>query len=205
MVPSLRRLAAARQAADEAFDRDDGVETGGILRSRQNELVGENWALGGNYQAVDPSAFSDALNEVTIPHSEFTFIDFGSGKGRALLLASEFPFRKVMGVEYCRPLNQIARENVQRFPAAVRRCTEIEVVDADAAEYAIPGGPLMLFFYHPFAEPVMDKVARNVSEAFQKQRRRIVVIYLVPYFAHLWERTGFLKRIRSTPAIFDTL
>lgn len=204
VVPSLRRAEMARRAADEAFDRDYGVDTGGIFRSKEDEVVGKNWALGGNYQAVDPPAFLEVLNDVPIPHAEFTFIDFGSGKGRAVLLASTFPFRKAIGVEYCAELNRIARANVLRFPISARRCADVEVVDADAAEYALPDAPLLLFLYHPFAEPVMAKVVNNVADSIRKSPRRIVVVYLLPHFDHLWEATGIFKRTQSTPAIFDT-
>lgn len=203
VLPKLRRAEAQRQAADNAFDRQYGVETGGVFRSRQEDVVGENWALGGNYQAVDPEVFLDALKAVSVPHPGFTFIDFGSGKGRALLLASGFPFRRIIGVEYCKTLNVIARENVKRFPAGMRRCDNIEIVDADATEYPLPNEPLLLFLYHPFAEPVMAKVARKAAESYRKNPRRIVLVYLYPYHAHLWEATRCFKRIKSTPAIFE--
>jgi SAM-dependent methyltransferase len=204
VTPSLRRAEAVREAVDVAFDRQYGVETGGIVRSRPEDVVGDNWALGGSYQAVDPAVFMQALNAVTIPHEQFTFIDFGSGKGRALLLASLLPFRRIVGVEYSKRLNQVARENVRRFPAVSRRCQLIEVVDADAAEYVIPDDPLVLFLYHPFAEPVMTKVVKNVADSYRRNPRRILVIYMIPYLAHLWEGTGFLKPIHSAPAIFDS-
>ena len=204
IVPSLRRAELQRRATDEAFDRKYGVDTGGILRAKAYEVVGNNWALGGNYQAVDPTLCLETIKSVHIPHPEFKYIDFGSGKGRAVLLAATFPFKKVIGVEYCRQLNRIARENVLRFPVTAGGCADIEVVDADAAEYVVPDTPLLLFFNHPFAEPVMARVVENVAESIRQHPRRVIVVYLFPYFGHLWETTGVVKRKQATPAIFDT-
>jgi SAM-dependent methyltransferase len=204
LSPTLRRAEAQRRAADEAFDQAYGVETGGVFRAKADEVVGGNWALGGNYQAVAPSIFSEALEAVRIPHDEFTFIDFGSGKGRALILASHFPFKKVVGVEYCPALNAVARENASRIPPDKQRCGAIEVVDADAAEYRLPEEPLVLFLYHPFAEPVMRRVVGNVADSLRARPRRIIVIYLLPHHDYLWEETGRFKRLQISPAIFDT-
>jgi len=46
------------------------------------------------------------LEKLSINHSEFTFIDFGSGKGRVLFLASEYPYKKIIGVELARMLHE---------------------------------------------------------------------------------------------------
>jgi SAM-dependent methyltransferase len=144
------------------------------------------------------------LNAVSIPHEQFIFIDFGSGKGRTLLLAARFPFRKVIGVEYCAQLNEVARRNVRKFPVSARQCQEIEIVEADATEFPIPDEPLVLFLNNPFAEPVMARVVNNMAVSFRRRPRRILVIYFWPYLARLWKETGFLKRLQASPAIFDT-
>jgi SAM-dependent methyltransferase len=204
LTPAGRAVEAKRRDADEAFDRQYGVETGGIVRPKSDEVVGDNWAYGGNYQAVDPSAFMEAVLRVPISYADFTFIDFGSGKGRSLLLASQLPFKKVIGVEYCPQLNEVARRNIERFPEAVRKCHDMEAIDADATEYDLPDGPLLLFMNHPFAESLMAKVVKNVADSFTRNPRRIVVLYFTPNFAHLWEQESAFYRIQSTPALFDT-
>jgi SAM-dependent methyltransferase len=204
VMPAGRRVEALRRHADESFDQQYGVETGGIHRPRPGSVLGANWSFGVRYQAVNPAEFIQALEKLDLPHEEFTFLDFGSGKGRALLLASGFPFRRVMGVEYCEELNRIARRNLERYPAALQRCDRIEIAQADAADFCVPDGPLVLFFFNPFGRPVMEKVVANVAESFQAKPRRIVVIYCTPYFSDLWEEAGFLRRIQDSPAIFDS-
>ena len=77
------------------------------------------------------------------------------GTGRAILAASRFAFRKIVGVEYSEQLNQVARENVSRFPAGEMQCREIAIVCHDAASFPLPERPPILFLYSPFGKQVM--------------------------------------------------
>lgn len=40
-----------------------------------------------------------ALESLVIDYSDYTFIDIGSGMGRNLLIASEYPFQRIIGIE----------------------------------------------------------------------------------------------------------
>lgn len=204
LLPGYRRVEAARKAADAAFDAQYGCDTGGVFRPPPEAVQGENWSFGISYQAVDPQSFTNALLQLKIAYEDFTFVDFGSGKGRALLLAAKFPFKRLMGVEYCEELNQIARENVEKVSGSRRVSGPIEIVSGDATTFPIPPGPLVFYMFNPFGEPVMQQVVQNVIRSHQADPRRMLVIYFTPYFAHLWEGTGFLNRLSDSPAIFDS-
>jgi hypothetical protein len=52
---------------------------------------------------------------------DFTVIDFGSGKGRALIVASECPFRRIIGVEFALELHRDAQQNIRAVSARVAR------------------------------------------------------------------------------------
>lgn len=199
-----RRIESERQDSDATFDEQWNVDTGGIYRPAETEVCGENWAHGIRYQAIDPAALKDVLNGLGINHGEFTFLDFGSGKGRALLVASGFDFKKIVGVEYCADLNRIAARNLKRHPVAARECKDIELITSDAAEVALPNDPLVMFLFNPFSRAVMSKVVHKVTDSFRENPRRMIVVYFTPYDADLWEATGFLKRLSSAPAIFDS-
>jgi hypothetical protein len=202
--PTARRVELMRREADAAFDRELGVETGGVFRPEPDDVRGKNWRYGIRYQAVDPKALSETLRGLPIKHSDFTFVDFGSGKGRAVLIAADFPFQKVIGVEYCKKLNHTAQQNLSRRPLKDSGCNQIELVHGDATEFALPDDPLVLFFFNPFGRPVMKRVAENVTVSFQKNPRRMIVVYFTPYEAALWQQTGIFKKLRESPAIFDT-
>jgi hypothetical protein len=52
----------------------------------------------------------------------------------------------------------------------------------------------------------MARVVDNVAALFQKQPRRIVVLYFTPDYADLWDNIIFLKKVKATPSlcIYDT-
>ena len=145
---------------------------------------------------------------VSLPlrHEDFTFVDFGSGKGRAVLVASRYPFRKVVGVEYSAQLSDIARHNVSRFPKAEKRCKEVELVCADAARCPIPQGPLVIYLYNPFGKAVMTQLVQNVSASIQEDPRRILVLYFTAVYADVWKNAGFMEEVRASSwlSIYDT-
>jgi hypothetical protein len=202
--PAAWRAETERQDADVAFDQQWNVDTAGIFRPDETGVHGDNWCYGIRYQAVDATELSGTLKNISISYEEFTFVDFGSGKGRALIVAAGFPFKTIIGVEYCDELNTVARENLSRLPAPAQRCPRIEIVHSDATHFTVPHGPLVLYFFNPFGRPVMEQVAQNVADSFRANRRRMVVLYFTPYEADLWALTGIFKRLQDSPAIFDT-
>jgi hypothetical protein len=97
---SVSRSASRRQSTRSAsehpdleFDRKWGVDTGGALVLERSEVIGTNWLYGVNYGGCNPTTLEKVLSEIEIEHELFTFVDFGSGKGRGILTASLFPFR----------------------------------------------------------------------------------------------------------------
>ena len=204
LTPSYRAARNRAREFDEEFDRKSGVDTSGIVYPSKSSVVGDNWIYGIRYEAINPAFFAQAIEELCIPYEEFVFIDFGSGKGRALLLAAGLPFKRIIGIEYCDVFNRIARQNLLRYPNASKVCKNIDLVCMDAAEYSLPNEPLLLFFYNPFGRIVMEKMVKNIADSFQSNRRRIVIVYLTPEHADLWDHVCFLKRIRPDRAVWDT-
>jgi SAM-dependent methyltransferase len=182
------------------------VDTSGAVVPVESEVVGPNWAYGVKYQGCNSAALWQVLSELPIQHEHFTFVDFGSGKGRAILVASRFPFSRIIGVDYSEQLNEIARRNVSRFPNNAKRCNEINIVCADATRFPLPKGPLIIFLFNPFGKPLMTEVVRNTSTSFQQDPRQIIVIYFNAVFGDVWRNSGFMQEISESKwvAIYDT-
>lgn len=204
LTPSARAARDRARELDQEFDRKYGVETSSMVHPSESVVVGINWIYGFKYKAVNQLLFDQVIKELAIPYEEFVFIDFGSGKGRALLLAAGFGFKRIVGVEYCDDLNRIARQNLLCYPNASKLCKDIDLVCMDAAEYRLPNEPLVLFFYNPFGRLVMEKVVKNVTDSFQSNRRRMVIVYLTAEYTDLWDDVSFLKRSRPGRAVWDT-
>jgi SAM-dependent methyltransferase len=169
-----------------------------MLPEKHDVAGPENWVHGTRYQASDPTALYDMLTGLDIDHAEYSFIDLGSGKGRAVLVAARLPFKKVIGVEYSTKLHEIGRRNLDRVPRSEQACGAIELAHADAATIEIPAGPLVIFLYNPFGEPVMRRVVDNVDRSLRNAERPVVVLYVNPRFAEPWLDAGFTADPRST-------
>ncbi len=194
---SHRRVLARKKAADMDFDRKYSVDTGGLIPLSNLDVEGENWKYGAGYEAIFNVDFGEILKSLALPYDKTVFIDMGSGKGRAVLLASMLPFKKVIGVEFSRQLHQTAEKNARNFQG--QKCGEIELICIDAVEYKIPENPLVIYLYNPFERPIMEKVVENVVASFRSRPRRLVVLYFSLDFPGLdmWDGTGFLERVVS--------
>lgn len=130
------------------------------------------------YEGTHPRTISAMLRDLEVCHEEFVFIDFGSGKGRVLLGASEYPFKRVIGVEIDQKLSAIAVKNTFRYQNGTKKCASVECVCCDATEYEFPFEPAVLYFFNPFGPRIADQVLTNLSRSLNEHPREIVIINL---------------------------
>jgi SAM-dependent methyltransferase len=150
------------------FDLLTGCDTSGMIHRRR---LGSEAT---DYQPIDPDVLRATIGRIHEDFSRFTFVDLGCGKGRALLLAEEFGFDKIVGVEFSRRLARIARANAARTDS--RRIT---VAIQDAREFAFPPGPLVVFLYNPFS----GEIVRSVMKKLRLRREIAYVAYVNPMHA----------------------
>ncbi len=178
---------------DIDYDCDFGVDTTWArlpLSVRLRELFTERL-----YQPTDPTEFHDVLAQVPADFSQFAFIDLGSGKGRALLLASEYPFREIIGIEVQPELNRIAQKNIILFPSDGRRCHHISSLCMDAREFQFPNDPILLYLFNPFPDYVLKAVMANFEKSLRARPRPAFVIYNTPMEFHVFESIDYLKEV----------
>src|SRR5262245_41760695 len=112
LSPRRRRERAQRARAEAEFDRRYGVDTAASNPPGNHRLTLR--LKSGSYQAVDPRVdFADLLRPLIRSFKDFVFVDLGSGKGRAVMLASRLPFREVMGFEFSQNLHKTAVKNIR--------------------------------------------------------------------------------------------
>jgi SAM-dependent methyltransferase len=170
-VQDFRRV----RRTSAAFDRSLGVETAGSVGLWHLRIPSENRADEERYQAVDPNALRRLLSGIETDWSSFTFIDLGCGKGRALIVANEFGFERLIGVEFAAKLAHTATRNCQRL--ALRA----EILSQDAAEFLFPPGKLAVYLNNPFGPRVLNRVLDHLSET---NTRDSYVLYVHPLHRH---------------------
>jgi SAM-dependent methyltransferase len=170
------------------FDRRYGIDTGGVHDDlRALGAGGEHCDLAYGYEGVQPAAFHAIVRAAAIAPGEFVCVDFGSGKGRALVLAAECGFRRVIGVELAVQLHDIAQRNVAAFHSRRPSAPPIDLHCGDAVNLPLPEGDLMLFFFNPFGKAVLGKVAGNITRALRERPRQIVIAYRNPLHAEVFD------------------
>jgi SAM-dependent methyltransferase len=107
------------------------------------------------------------------------FADFGSGKGRVVLQAARYPFKRVIGVELSEELTAIARRNVAAADAH-RRCGAIELVTGDVLEVDVPDDLTVAYLYNPFSGRIFQGLLENLIDSVDRVPRTLRLIYRTP-------------------------
>lgn len=181
------------------YDRRHGVHTAPEILLNRLTIDSPNAKLGGAYSGTEPKYFREVLADLEIDAEQFTFIDFGSGMGRALFLAAEQPFKRIIGVEFAAELNEIAEKNIQNFHSAEQKCFNIKSVCQDATQFDLPDGPLVCYFFNPFEREVFEDVIRNIERSLEKTPREIYVLYTNPMHDDLFQDNATFEPVGSGP------
>lgn len=178
----LRTSAPAKQIVpSHPFDAEFRTDTGGMIYAQElRDGSGRTSIYNTAYYGTPPSMFLQALARLEIDFAEFTFIDLGAGKGRVLLLASDFPFRQVIGVEFAKDLAAVANRNISLYHPDIRRCENVRCILGDASEFAFPPRPLVIFMWHPFVGLVFDRMIANLEHSLRRDPREVYLLYLNP-------------------------
>jgi SAM-dependent methyltransferase len=166
------------------FDQAHGVDTegehAGWTHLSDLDIASPNWIEGRDYAAIKPERFTRVLGSLDIPWAEYTFIDFGSGKGRALLLASEFPFKRIVGLEFSPELHRVAEANIGLYRSAGQKCRDIQSLNLDFVDFSLPNEPLVLFFFDPCRGSALEKLMKRIRELLLVNPSPVYAAYVAP-------------------------
>jgi hypothetical protein len=195
-------LARAEQA--EAFDEAFGTDTASVVMPWNLASLKGADAEVFLYEPTSGRLIRETLRRIPIAPQQFVFIDLGSGKGRALLVASEFPFVKIVGVELSTELHAIAEANIQLYRPETQPCRNFELCRKDAAAFVFPAEPLVLFMFNPFGGKTMKRVLENLGYSLRARPRPVFIVFVyskrvdMQRFDALAVATNFLRRTATT-------
>jgi len=155
------------------FDVAHGTDTSGLLPgtiiARGTSARPEDLTA---YYGIAPSILRSVLDlwlqrlHPRAPIERTVFIDVGAGKGRALLVASEYPFLRVEGIELNPQLASTAEANIAIWKNASRSpaLAPITLHHADATQLPFPPEPLLLHLFHPFEDRMLRRFLHHVEQ-----------------------------------------
>jgi SAM-dependent methyltransferase len=190
-TPERRR----RRYGDMEYDWEHRVNTTGGTVGWRPRLLG---SFHSPYQPTEPALFREMMASLPIAFDTFTFVDLGSGKGRTLLMASEYPFKRIVGVELIPELHRAAEQNIREFRSATQRCSQIEVVCTDACEFVFPDTPLVLYLFNPLPRAGLQRVLRNLEQSLEQSPRPVWIVYHNPAMDSVLGASRALVRVSGT-------
>jgi hypothetical protein len=195
-TPSRRR----QRYGDVEYDWGFRVDTTSATVGWRDRLLG---LLHSPYQPTEPGLFREMMASLMlaspkIDFREFTFIDIGSGKGRALLMAADYPFRRILGIELLPELQRVANENMGKYKSDSQQCFSIDCLLGDACEFGFPSEPIVLYLFNPLPESGLAQMISNLAHSLQKHPRPVFVIYHNPVLEHVLTGSSAFKRIAGT-------
>ena len=190
-MPDRRR----RRYGDVDYDWENRVNTTSAVVSGRTRLLG---MLNSPYQPIEPDLFREMMKALPIEFARFTFVDIGSGKGRALLLAADYGFKRIVGVELLPELNEVARENVRRILDGRPGSAAIEIISQDAVEFALPEEPLVVFLFNPLPEAGLRKFVARLEASVRANPRAGYVVYANPVLESILEDSSLVEKVAAT-------
>jgi len=192
---SLPNRAEAPKPPLHPFDQRYGVDTSGLIGGGELRSGHRNDVFNTAYYGMAPSRFLRLMDhwiadETHAGIEHYSFVDLGCGKGRAVMMASEFHFQEVVGVELHGALARIAEANVAAWTAAGRSVCPVRIICQDATEFVFPAGACLLYLFHPFAAPVLQQMIERIESDFADRRGMLDLIYFNPEAGELLEAHG---------------
>ena len=177
MLRAIRRVQIKLlQWEDRFFEFRMGIATYGEPSLDGLTIRGGNASEATTYGDMRRDNLRAAVDSLKVDYSRYTFVDYGAGKGRAILLAASwYPFQKVIGIEFAKEMHQACLENMKRWRGR-RRCSSIECHWLDALEFELPNLPCVLFFNDPFGAAMLNRVLGKTQSSLNACPRDLLVI-----------------------------
>ena len=194
-APERRR----RRYGDAEYDWEHRVNTTSAAVGWRDRLLG---MFHSPYQPTEAALFHKMIAVLSgqkgFDFGAYTFIDLGSGKGRTLLMASDYPFRRIVGVELLPMLHRAAQENIGKYQSESQKCFALEAICGDATEFVFPPEPIVLFLFNPLPESGLRRVVANLEKSLQERPRKAYVLYHNPLLGHVLGESKVVKIFFAT-------
>lgn len=180
-LPPHRRLLAFfhRWLGDRAGGRGEFVSTT-IPKSLAGEAFDDPDRLHAyDYRPTPRAVIGWALEELRPDYPRTTFVDFGSGRGRAVLEAARKPFLRCVGIEISPSLHEDAEQNLRHWPRSRMACREVDYVRDSILRAPLPEGPLLIWMFNPVTDRLMMRLAARLAAA-GSAGQPITLVYLDP-------------------------
>ncbi|MCX2980782.1 class I SAM-dependent methyltransferase [Halieaceae bacterium IMCC14734] len=164
---------------NQRYDRQHNVDTWRCLTVKELQTSSSNFALSERYIPTPELTFHALLSVLAADYKDYSFIDFGSGKGKVLLMASRYPFTSITGVDFAGNLHAIAEKNIHRVKQNNQlQCDNIQVVLGEAEKLPLPTGKCFFFLYAPFFGAALESTLESIRASLTQSPRAAIICFI---------------------------
>lgn len=200
-MPVIRRIYSPLWGT-HPFDKEFGIETSGILSTEDIHPDKQLTALISPYIGSQPSIVRRGLSALGT-YGDYTFIDYGCGKGRPIVVAGEFPFQSVTGIELSPNLAATARLNIAKVARRFPERQGVTIVCADVCDFPLPPDKLACFNYHAFGPEIVARIIKKFETALAGDTPHMFLIYYNPVHFELFDASPAFRRFYAQQIPYD--
>ena len=174
------------------IDRQYGIDTSGFVPARLIITDKAQQSQISPYTGSQPDvirAAISALGEV----DEYSFIDIGCGKGRAMVVAS-----RSRSPRYgCRTLSKTGQDRSAEYgdyQAALSARPTFTVIGGNALTVPLPEGKLVIFLYHPFGADLVSELVKKLEIGLTPRSEPLFFVYYNPVHGEIVDASSKFTR-----------
>ncbi|MEO5649023.1 MAG: class I SAM-dependent methyltransferase [Ginsengibacter sp.] len=168
------------------------IESVQINRLQTLSVKGDNKSHASIYQGANYFLLEKAFDFLAEVQAKGSLADFGSGKGRVMVVAAHYGFKKITGIDFAASLCALAQENCNKIQSQFPQ-TKFTIICDDAVNYSIQKDDCVFFFFNPFDKIIMLKVVKNMLKSLKEYPREIYVVYINPLHKEIFLSAGFME------------
>ena len=157
---------------------------------RNQKIESSNLSHASIYQGSNYFIIEKAFEYLKNEHANNNILDFGSGKGRIMVVAAHYGFKNISGIDFSESLCREAEYNIEKIKSLFPQ-TNFKIICNDAANYKIENDTDVFFFFNPFDEVVMLQVVKNILFSFKQNPRKVYIVYVNPLHKEIFLSAGF--------------
>lgn len=191
------RLLKQQSQSSSEFDSIHGTDTDRIREIGSLDIPPDSSKDANRYQPSPYDLAKALVYGLDIDYGKYTFIDYGAGKGRVLLIAAELPFQAVVGIELSEELCSIAIANINKIGPGKLAAQSVTCEHADARTFPLPDTPLICYLYNPFGESVLKAVVDSLDASLNANPRTAYIVYVQPEHRNVIDAAGLWELVEN--------
>jgi hypothetical protein len=171
-------------------ERKYGIDSTGTESLWQYDIGEEDLSAAEAYQPSGYYILEKLMDRLPDETKSGGLYDFGCGKGRTLVVAMAYGFKKLTGIEIIYELARDAEENIKRSKVYSKE-VKYSIINQRAQDSIISDDSTVFLFFNPFKDYIMSEVLGNILDSYQRAPRTLYVVYINDVYKHLFLDKGF--------------